>query len=482
MDMETKAPIEKRIFTNRNLKMKAIKAVGFDLDYTLAKYQSPAIEELTFQKSLEKLVNDKHYPKEILKFEYMDNFAIRGLIFDIRYGNILKTNKFRYVKRVYHGFVKYKKKERKQLYTNKKLDLSTEHYRAVDTLFEIPETFLFAKLVDYFDKSSSKSQTSSYKWLYDDIRWAVDMVHRDGTLKNIIRKNPENYIVKNELLPLALNHFKKPNRKLFIVTNSDYNYTTFVLEFLLGSGFRHYFDIIVYSSSKPDFFTKKEPFNIISDADCYEVEKGNIHLLEKKLGVHGDSILYVGDHIYGDMLKTKQTSAWRTMMIIPELESELKTKSSVKDKIKRLIKLFELKNATNRKLDHVLEKINELIKEKEDEFDGLNPQTIKQFDREIEKLTKEQNRLNHKLTDVLTEIAQLEDNIDKSFNEYFGELFREKNELSLFGDQVLDFACTYTSDLTNFLYYSPTEYFHTPMQLMPHDKEPEFMDIEIGDL
>ena len=482
MENEIKTPIEKRIFTNRNLKLKGIKAVGFDMDYTLAKYRSPEIEKLTFKKAIQKLVYEQHYPKEMLGFAYEENFAIRGLIFDIRYGNILKTNKFRYVKRVYHGFQKYSKKDRKKLYTNKKLDLSTEFYRAVDTLFEIPETYLFAKLVDFFDKSSVKSQSSSYKWLYDDIRWAVDLVHRDGTLKNIIRKQPEKYIIKNELLPLALNHFRKNGRKLFIVTNSDYKYTTFVMEFLLGKNFREFFDIIVYSSSKPDFFTKREPFKVISEGRCFEAEKGNIYLLESKLGVHGDSILYVGDHIYGDMLKTKQTSAWRTMMIIPELGEHLKIKQMIKEDSKKLIKLFELKNRTNRKLEKTIEELNKLIKEKEDEFDNLNLNTIKEIDSKIEKLTVEQNRLNLKLTELLTKIREVEEKIDKAFNPYFGDLFKEQNELSLFGDQVLDFACTYTSDLTNILYYSPTEYFHTPVQLMPHDKEPEFLDIEVGEI
>ncbi len=482
MENGIKTPIEKRIFTNRNLKLKGIKAVGFDMDYTLAKYRSPEIEQLTFKKSVEKLVYGKHYPKQLLEFDYQENFAIRGLIFDIKYGNILKTNKFRYVKRVYHGFQKYSKKERKKLYTNKKLDLSSECYRAVDTLFEIPETYLFAKLVDFFDKSSVKSQSSSYKWLYDDIRWAVDMVHRDGTLKNIIREKPDKYIIKNELLPLALNHFRKNGRKLFIVTNSDYNYTTFVLEFLLGKNFRDYFDIIIYSSSKPEFFTKREPFKIISEGSCFEAERGNIYLLENKLGVYGDSILYVGDHIYGDMLKTKQTSAWRTMMIIPELTEQLKTKQMLKEDSKKLIKLFELKNRTNRQLDKTIEELNKLIKEKEDEFDNLNIQMIKEIDSRIEKLTVEQNKLNLKLTELLTKIRELEEKIDKAYNPYFGDIFKEQNELSLFGDQVLDFACTYTSDLTNILYYSPTEYFHTPVQLMPHDKEPEFLDIEIGEI
>ena len=34
-------------------------------------------------------------------------------------------------------------------------------------------------------------------------------------------------------------------------------------------------------------------------------------------------VLYVGDHIYGDILRSKKTLGWRTMLVIPELETEL---------------------------------------------------------------------------------------------------------------------------------------------------------------
>lgn len=37
----------------------------------------------------------------------------------------------------------------------------------------------------------------------------------------------------------------------------------------------------------------------------------------------GDRILYVGDHMYADILRSKRTLGWRTCLIIPELEHEL---------------------------------------------------------------------------------------------------------------------------------------------------------------
>ena len=37
----------------------------------------------------------------------------------------------------------------------------------------------------------------------------------------------------------------------------------------------------------------------------------------------GVQVLYVGDHIYGDILRSKKTLGWRTMLVVPELATEL---------------------------------------------------------------------------------------------------------------------------------------------------------------
>ena len=42
------------------------------------------------------------------------------------------------------------------------------------------------------------------------------------------------------------------------------------------------------------------------------------------LGVSsGAQVLYVGDHIYGDILRSKKTLGWRTMLVVPELAHEM---------------------------------------------------------------------------------------------------------------------------------------------------------------
>src|SRR5678809_752883 len=52
--------------------------------------------------------------------------------------------------------------------------------------------------------------------------------------------------------------------------------------------------------------------------------------------VYKRQVLYIGDHIYGDMLRAKKSSVWRTAMVIQELEGELMHYDHYKEKVDRL--------------------------------------------------------------------------------------------------------------------------------------------------
>ena len=41
------------------------------------------------------------------------------------------------------------------------------------------------------------------------------------------------------------------------------------------------------------------------------------------MGSYNKEVLYVGDHIFGDILKSKKVRGWRTFLVIPELSQEL---------------------------------------------------------------------------------------------------------------------------------------------------------------
>lgn len=47
-------------------------------------------------------------------------------------------------------------------------------------------------------------------------------------------------------------------------------------------------------------------------------------MVENSLNIHGDEILYVGDHIYTDVSQSKVHLRWRTALILRELEEEVR--------------------------------------------------------------------------------------------------------------------------------------------------------------
>lgn len=50
---------------------------------------------------------------------------------------------------------------------------------------------------------------------------------------------------------------------------------------------------------------------------------GSCDVFTELIGAKGKDVLYVGDHIFGDILKSKKIRGWRTFLIVPELVQEL---------------------------------------------------------------------------------------------------------------------------------------------------------------
>ena len=90
------------LFCNVELHSKNLEAVGFDMDFTLAQYNI-AFDLLAFEGAKEKLYKKLGYPEDVLKFEYNTERFRRGLIIDKKRGNVLKIDRHKYVRKVFHG-------------------------------------------------------------------------------------------------------------------------------------------------------------------------------------------------------------------------------------------------------------------------------------------------------------------------------------------------------------------------------------------
>ena len=73
----------------------------------------------------------------------------------------------------------------------------------------------------------------------------------------------------------------------------------------------------------PDAPSDVAPF-LAAHGRCFQ--GGNAQVLHRLLGLpSGDRLLYVGDHIFSDVVRSKRTLGWRTCLIVPELSAELQT-------------------------------------------------------------------------------------------------------------------------------------------------------------
>src|SRR6187402_1236745 len=136
---EIDVPRKNRVFCNRNLRMDTIDVIGFDMDYTLALYHQEKLEQLSIQLTLQKLIEKHGYPPAIKELVYDPRWAIRGLVVDKKYGHVFKMDRHAFVGRCYHGFRELSNDQRKTTYRNEKINLSSDRYEWIDTLFALPE-------------------------------------------------------------------------------------------------------------------------------------------------------------------------------------------------------------------------------------------------------------------------------------------------------------------------------------------------------
>jgi HAD superfamily 5'-nucleotidase-like hydrolase len=475
----------RQVFVNRNLRMSRIELIGFDMDYTLAIYHQRRIEQLSFDMTLAKLVAQYGYSAEIGQIRYDHQFVMRGLVVDKAHGNLIKMDRYGHVGRAYHGRQPLTDERRKQLYRNERILLKTAQYANIDTLFALPEACLYADIIELLEKSGT---AVDYAKLYDSIREAIDTVHRDDSLKRELKKDLGRYIFKDPELGPALHKLRSGGKKLFLLTNSQWDYTDSVMKYLLDGdlaeypNWRNYFDFVCTGSGKPGFFGEQRPFleldisvagsPPLGEPKALERGKvyrgGNLTDFERLTGFGGESVLYVGDHIYGDILKSKKTSLWRTCMVVQEIEDEINYTDLRHDEIARLSGVEHLRARLDDEVNTRKGVLNHL--ERRLEKEPLTGRAREVVEEERKAAKADLDKLRKALKSAAALADTLERDVEEGFNPHWGLLFKEGVENSRFGQQVEQYACVYTSRCSNLLHYSPMQYFRSPRDLMPHEQ------------
>ncbi|CAK7349300.1 unnamed protein product [Dovyalis caffra] len=330
--------------------------------------------------------------------------------------------------------------------------------------------------------------------MYKDVRSAVDMCHRDGTLKQMVAKDPKKYINEDKSIVPMLKMLRDSQRATFLVTNSLWDYTNIVMNFLCEShtldacnfDWLQYFNVIITGSAKPGFFHEESNANLFEvepesgklintdngtpmaqvgntspiitlkkqNKHCKVFQGGTVRHLHKLLSIESSSqVLYVGDHIYGDILRSKKVLGWRTMLVVPELETEVKLLWELRDSRKAL-------QLMRRNRDHIEDQIHRLKWSLDVEDLNFDQKKEKSAFVEDLELQRDQVRIKHQ---------QSQRECHQKFHKVWGQLMKTGYQNSRFAHQVERFACLYTSQVSNLSLYSPNKYYRPSEDFMPHE-------------
>jgi HAD superfamily 5'-nucleotidase-like hydrolase len=453
--------MDTKVYVNRTLNLRKIRYLGFDMDHTLVRYDSRAFEGMVHEISLEKM-RAKGYPESILKLPFDYDLAIRGLVIDREMGNLLKVSRHAAIRAAFHGTAPLEFATQKKTYGSTYIDLRDQRYSSIDTAFSISVANLFMQLVGHKD---SGAPLPEYSTMFTDLMNAVDMAHRDGSLKNRVRENVAKFIIKDEAVVRGLERFVKHDKKLFVLTNSDFHYTKLLLDYAINPFLREHkdwselFEFVIVAAQKPGFFTSTNRFLRVnpSDGTMTNVDNelppgiyqgGCARIFTDTLDLDGDDILYVGDHVYGDILRLKKDCNWRTAMVVEDLADEIRKYKEVAP---------------------IQRQINELMEEKE----PLEDENVRLVSEQIETGSHAHEKRIHELQAMTQELDhRIGDLIRKHqnhFNKYWGEVMRAGNEESYFANQTERFACIYMAKLADLLACSPRTYFRAPRRPMAHE-------------
>ena len=169
---------------------------------------------------------------------------------------------------------------------------------------------------------------------------SLDEAHSDGSLKTKVSENLDHYLIKSPQTIRLLEKYRYFGKKFFLLTNSDFDYTKLILEHTMDpflkrySSWQEFFEFVITQAEKPKFFYEDLKFLKIEHKSGKMInynkplkpgiyQGGCASTFTRDLKLKGDDILYIGDHIYGDILLLKKACNWRTAMVIEELVEEI---------------------------------------------------------------------------------------------------------------------------------------------------------------
>ncbi|MBL8731195.1 MAG: HAD-IG family 5'-nucleotidase [Planctomycetes bacterium] len=477
-DQET-PPAHRRVFCNRTLNMRSIRAVGFDMDYTLVHYDVKAWEARAFAHVQQRLA-DRGLPVAGMRFD-ADQFA-RGLILDVERGNIVKANRFGYVTQACHGTRLLPHDEQRSSYNQVWVDLSEPRWVFLNTLFSLSEASLYGQLVDLHDQGALPASLD-YQRLYELVGDTMNAAHLEGQLKAEVIDDPERFVDLDPDLPQTLLDLHHAGKKLFLATNSEWHYTKAMMAYAFdrprpGGGpvvpWRELFDLVIVQAKKPAFFEQEPLFLEVDDRSDGSSTRplqgplqkgrvyrgGNAEAVQRHFSIDGHEVLYVGDHVYADVHVSSQIRRWRTALVLRELEHEVLAEHAFAAQQRELDSLMQQKE----RLDHEQATLR-LALQRHERGGGMPAGVADDAAAHHERL----RALRPELDALEARIVPLAKAASAIGHGTWGPAMRAGNDKSRLARQIERHADVYTSRVSNLQFVTPFGYLRAARGSLPHD-------------
>lgn len=462
------------VFCNRTLNLRAIKAIGYDMDYTLIHYHVDVWEGRAYEHARERLAA-QGWAVGHLRFD--PRLVSRALIIDRHLGHVVKADRFGNVRAAMHGTRMLEFPELREVYARTVVDLrDTSRWEFLNTLFSLSVGCLYAQCVELLDQGKLPPPIG-YRELYTAVQRALDLTHIEGELKAEIIKDPERYVDRDPDLVTALRDQRDAGKKLLLITNSEWSYTDPMLRWYFGPAWRELFDMVIVQARKPEFFLGTAPmYALVNDhghllplthqnrpttGQTFEAGLyfgGNAALVEQALGLQGNDILYVGDHIFADVHASKRTVRWRTALVLREIEEDIAAIESFADNETKIAAMMRDKTELERGIATLR---LDLARRRH----GRDP-IVEASQHDIE---AEVERLRAALAELDQTIAPLADEAARHPHPRWGAIMRAGIDKSHLARQIERYADVYTSRVSNFLWATPSAYLRSPKSSLPHD-------------
>lgn len=341
-----------------SFKLSDYDCIGFDLDNTLLQYKVSNLIKLSYELMIDFLVEHKKYSAKYLKKTLTDSdfdFMQKGLVLDIKRGNILKLDANGLIWKATHGTKLLTTEELLSVYPNQKFEFTeifttdlhsiwngelSLQVRTLLDYFDISVSVVFANIVDSLDEKNGKLSVYDF-WpdILDSLQYIYSIKKfqsSEGVFLEF-KSNPEKYFHKCSMETISWIRELKKKRKTFLITGSDYDFMSFTANYAMGEDWRSLFDVVICFARKPGFFAYERPFYGVEDKEeeivpVEEFVEGGVYrrgnwkdllkFFSLITGRHEPVCLYFGDNILQDVYVPNKNANCDTMVVVDEQLAE----------------------------------------------------------------------------------------------------------------------------------------------------------------